>query len=252
MQYESCSRDGCPYLKHSDKTNNGGTHCCKACKHNLPHGHLCERFTENALVDQEECIKQIEKIIYINLDSRKDRKENLLKYFSMFPSDKFVRFPAIKDSDGRVGCSKSHVGALQVAIKNGWKNVLILEDDAKFSNKGGFTLLKRLMETPFDVILLGGHNGKYDKKTFQVSECLSSQAYIVNKHYYPKLLQNFKDGLNGNIRTRNLDIYALDRYWQRLMKQDKWFCVAPSLVIQDNTLSTITGRNEQYAPNFWI
>jgi hypothetical protein len=28
----NCERDGCTFVKHAKVENNGGTHCCKACK----------------------------------------------------------------------------------------------------------------------------------------------------------------------------------------------------------------------------
>jgi SAM-dependent methyltransferase len=40
---KKCSRKNCLFIAHSDKNNNGGTHCCYACKINKAHGPLCEK-----------------------------------------------------------------------------------------------------------------------------------------------------------------------------------------------------------------
>jgi len=41
--YIKCSTKDCIYLIHTDKTNNGGAHCCWTCKNHVGHGPLCER-----------------------------------------------------------------------------------------------------------------------------------------------------------------------------------------------------------------
>ena len=72
----------------------------------------------------------IEKVIYINLEKRKDRRVAIEKQLLLyFPSNKIVRFNAFFNERGYVGCSQSHIGALQMAINHKWKNCLILEDD---------------------------------------------------------------------------------------------------------------------------
>jgi hypothetical protein len=37
-----CSKNGCNFIKHHDEGNNGGTHCCLACKIGNSHGLLCQ------------------------------------------------------------------------------------------------------------------------------------------------------------------------------------------------------------------
>jgi hypothetical protein len=38
-----CLRSGCIFLRHSNMKNNGGTHCCYACKRGVGHGPACEK-----------------------------------------------------------------------------------------------------------------------------------------------------------------------------------------------------------------
>jgi len=38
-----CGTFGCCYAIHSNKKNNGGTHCCYGCKNTASHGPLCEK-----------------------------------------------------------------------------------------------------------------------------------------------------------------------------------------------------------------
>lgn len=248
-----CQRNGCSFFKHSDTKNNGGTHCCASCKKNGTHGLLCEGITTQVEEDRKWCIEHIDKVIYINLDSRVDRKIALEKNLAIFPKEKLVRFSAIKERVGGIGCCKSHLGALQEANKHGWKNVLILEDDAKIGHPSSFSLLKKFMQKKYDAILLGSHSSAtYNKQTFRVTHALSSHAYLVNKHYYPKLLHHFKQGVNGYVRTGDDVTYSVDRYWDRLMCEDIWYRCTPSIMIQDNSYSNITGTRREFGPYFFL
>ena len=83
----------------------------------------------------------IEHVVYINLEHRKDRRENIEKELSIFSSEKVQRFDAIHEPKrGHLGCSKSHIEVLKLAIKFGWKNYLVVEDDAVF-NLDSYSLL---------------------------------------------------------------------------------------------------------------
>ena len=93
----------------------------------------------------------IEKVVYINLEHRKDRKEEteaeLLKYF---PAEKVVRFDAINQKPGSFGCCKSHIAVLEMAKENKWKNVLIVEDDASWDPRfdAQYLILEELIKNP--------------------------------------------------------------------------------------------------------
>ena len=78
--------------------------------------------------------KYIDKVIYINLEERKDRRistESLLG--KIFEKNKITRCNAIKSDCGAIGCTKSHIKCLEYAINNECKNILILEDDIDIS-----------------------------------------------------------------------------------------------------------------------
>jgi GR25 family glycosyltransferase involved in LPS biosynthesis len=68
----------------------------------------------------------VEHVVYINLEHRKDRREQIEKELTIF-GDKIQRFDAIYEPErGHLGCSKSHAAAMELAIQFGWKNVLIV------------------------------------------------------------------------------------------------------------------------------
>jgi len=80
-------------------------------------------------------MEQIEKIIYINMDERTDRKSSILHEFERvgFPKDKIVRFPASSyHGCPNSGCLLSHANVLEMAYNMDLQNILILEDDFVF------------------------------------------------------------------------------------------------------------------------
>jgi glycosyl transferase family 25 len=182
----------------------------------------------------------IDKVIYINLKERLDRKESITKELSCFPENKIIRFDAIKASPGYIGCSKSHIAALEMAIQYNWKNVLIVEDDMVWKNfDKGYNTLKNLVNEPYDVILLGAPNPQHNKNTLKLINGQTCTAYLVSNHYFKTLLDNFKEGLNYLITTNIYSDYAIDQYWKKLQTIHNWYVIEPALSIQKESYSDI-------------
>jgi glycosyl transferase family 25 len=190
----------------------------------------------------------IEKVIYINLEHRNDRKLSIENELSVFDKDKIIRLEAHKDDkSGALGCSKSHLAALEMAIKNGWKNVLIVEDDMKWVNiEKAYPIFEKLIKNPYDVIKLGSTQTEYDKDTLRMYTSQSTVAYIVNKEYYNTLLNNIKEGIaNLEKDVNNKDAYAIDSY-MKILSKDKWYVCIPSLCYQNPDYSNIENKAVNY------
>ena len=176
----------------------------------------------------------VDKILYINLEESVDRRINIEnELLKVIPSDKIMRFNAIKHEYGHIGCTMSHIQCLEIAIKNNWNNVLILEDDAVFEDYSkGLNLLKNLIVNNFDVISLGSMYVKFDENTYRLTEGQTTTAYLVNNHYFLTLINNFKEGLELLENTKIWKKYCVDQYWKLLQKKDNWYIVFPPLIIQ--------------------
>jgi glycosyl transferase family 25 len=208
----------------------------------------------------------LDKVVYINLKERNDRRQLVEKeLLEKIPPEKILRFEAIRDSPGHIGCTKSHIAVLELAIRNRWKNVLIVEDDAMFHKyKKGYRTLKRLITNHphFDVITLGNVGAHFDKETLRLSSGQTTTAYLVNSHYFQKLLDNFKEGLSNLLATKSMTSgderlqheqqYAIDQYWKRLQRTDQWYIVNPALMIQRADKSDIMGGTVDYTSYFNI
>ena len=198
----------------------------------------------------------IQHIMYINLDSRPDRQTHIEAQLKAVGFNTYERFPAIKLSNGRAGCSMSHLKCLQNAKDRGYKHVLICEDDTLFLApsvlKGQFNKLFELYPNlPWDVIMLGGNNVppylRINDTAIRVSHCQTTTCYLVNHTYYDTLLQNIREGLNLLVRmpTQHFE-YAIDKYWQRLQKSGQWFLITPPTVVQRDDYSDIEKKTINY------
>jgi len=190
----------------------------------------------------------IDQIVYINLEHRKDRKEQIEKQLSIFPPNKVHRFNAILDKrvDGHVGCGLSHIKILEIAIKYNWKNVLIMEDDMIWNDLSQFNLLDKLIKNPYDVIVFGGTFSNYNINTYKLIECQTNTSYLVNNHYFEKLLNCFKVGIEKLIETKDPPMYAIDIAWKPLQKNDNWYIISPPLSIQGSGFSDICNTFVNY------
>lgn len=198
-------------------------------------------------------ISDIKNIFYINLDTRPDRKtffENQIRMVGL----KATRFNAIKNANGAIGCSLSHLSLLQYAKKNNLDHILIMEDDIMFLNPQIFIQnLNNFLSKhdKFDVLLIAGNNmGEYvriDDNCVKISHCQTTTGYLVKNHYYDKLIDNFKTGIQYFIKNVNLKLqYAIDQYWSNLQCVDNWYLLTPLTVSQKPDYSDIEKKQINY------
>ena len=201
-------------------------------------------------------IEDITTVIYINLDSRTDRKKHVEEQLKSVGLTHFERFKAIKlaDGNGALGCSMSHLKCLQLAKERKLEHVLICEDDITFLNPPLFmSQLNKFLSTnkEWDVLLIGGNNippVKYvDDTCVQVTYFQTTTGYLVRSQYFDKLIDNFKTGITYLMRnpTNTLD-YGIDRYWLRLQQVDTWLLLIPLTVTQRADYSDIEHKQTDY------
>lgn len=167
-------------------------------------------------------------IVYINLEHRKDRYESIQKTISelneIFTIKQTLRINAVyKPTEGFIGCSMSHIKALQAGFSFiNSEYILVLEDDFVLHDD-----IKQLDITKTinniidlskpDVIMLAGNPRKIKLNQFNLTQCeyvLSSSAYLVRREYIPRLIVNIKESIEFHT--------PLDVHWNTLQEKDNW------------------------------
>jgi glycosyl transferase family 25 len=206
----------------------------------------------------------IDSVIYINLDSRPDRNEEVLTELKQINMDmsKVHRLSAVKRKWGALGCSLSHIACLKFIMEKGWKRTLILEDDAGFESKdverwnaGVIDLNNKIKSDNYDVIFLGGfvRDPEGPLKTeyttlYQTKNTSCTHAYIIKAEYAPKLLAHTETAVQMMMKDPpNLKQFHLDNAWSVMMARDRWFISIPTLAYQRESFSDIEGQNANAA-----
>jgi GR25 family glycosyltransferase involved in LPS biosynthesis len=207
-------------------------------------------------------------IFYINLEHRIDRKIEIESELKKLKISNYIRFNAIKDENGALGCASSHLKVYEQA--SGLKPLMVLEDDCAFllpkseienlislffNSKADILCLGfNIPEKPYKSILrqfkynlLKPHLwtlifGKIRRRTrIQTTSC-----YIAKPHMIPILISVAKNcvrDLNNGVPTH---IAAIDQAWKILQK--KYIFVVPSsrAAIQRNSFSDIENVVKDY------
>jgi glycosyl transferase family 25 len=173
----------------------------------------------------------IDKVIYINLDKRTDRRLEFETQAELYGIS-YERFSAIPHSFGIVGCTMSHRDIYRLAKKQGYRNILIFEDDFEFlvSPTEFENEIIQLFEsnTDFDVCMLAYNLKEYSPcqspHLLRVFEAQTASAYIVNMQYYDVLAQLYDCAIPLLEKTRHHWLYANDQAWKALQSMNRWYC----------------------------
>lgn len=185
--------------------------------------------------------------IYINLERRPDRNEHIVSELKKINIKNPIRFNAIEKENGALGCSFSHIKCIENAKKSNYDYVFICEDDLQILDVSQFleNINKFLNSSiEWDVVLVAGNNmlpyipvNEYSIKIFN---CITTTGYIVKKHYYDRLLENYKEGILQLMKNPNeKSKYTIDKYWLKLQMADNWYMIIPPTIIQKEDYSDI-------------
>lgn len=175
--------------------------------------------------------KYIDKIIYINLSSRPDKKEQIENELNNFQLE-YERFDAIDTPEyGAYGCGLSHIAVLKIAKEKNYKNVLILEDDFQFLvTKEEFeNNLTAFFESNLDynVCMLSYDLRKHipieNNVVDKVVEAHTTSGYLIHSNYYDALINLFEKAMPLLIYTKLHWIFSIDVVWKDLQKKDNWY-----------------------------
>ena len=156
-------------------------------------------------------------VFVINLDRRPDRLQEITNELVNNGICSYEKFSAVDGKTltgqynvpiGHVGCTLSHLGVAQLAKERGYKNYVVLEDDAVFSPSFKEDFVKAFKHVPkdWDCIFLGGsHVGGFDivnDYVIRMKGSYTTHAMIINETFYDKIIGVWK-GFNT---TQEVDV----------------------------------------------
>jgi hypothetical protein len=189
----------------------------------------------------------------------------LLQYLAEFedgsePNVNFYTTPVEIDNFFNTVISSSTAPAV-LWFPDNWSRSSTIEN--KFTTNAEKTkemfdnLFNNLKKDEWDVILLAEMYGKNEKSKYpflnKITDAQTASGYIINKHYYPKLIEVFQKSVDNMTTEKttgvNWEQWALDQVWKVNQKEDKWFVFNPLMGEQDkklfSTTETITNYNNK-------
>lgn len=207
-------------------------------------------------------MENIDKVFYINLDHRKDRRQQFTDeinkiFMGTVLEERIERFPAIKHSIGLVGCGMSHLKIVKDAKEKGYKYIIIFEDDFQFliSQEQFIQNINNLFnyknDNPtwdFKVVMLGYNT--LNQTPFNdflniTTEAQTASGYIVNSTHYDELIHCWEEGLNNFITTGMHWLYACDQCWKKI-QNEKWYIFKQRIGLQRPSYSDCSNTFVNY------
>lgn len=213
---------------------------------------------------------KLDRIFIINLKHRIDRREHTLSEMKKQNITNYEFFDAIRPTTeevndwnptychhvikhvssnkfdnyrmGCLGCLKSHLGVIKLALERGYKKILILEDDTEFIQpfSNFYKFCNPLKD--FDMLYLSGsHMKPYKglpemKHIVKVTETNTTGSYCIGE----RAMRFFVTNIIGY--SREVDTF----YSQVMQPKFDCYCILPHMTKQLDGYSDIQGINVHY------
>ena len=215
---------------------------------------IVNKISINSLLDKPQKYT-FNKGYFINLEDSVDRR-HIIETID-FKVD-MERFDAIKQDNGNIGCSMSHIELLKTILKQGVTNentyFMIVEDDVHLLNIDKYndfiTNINNMLSyhSPDMIVLCGTDkivdiSSYYGFGFYKLLKSHTTSGYIVNYKFIPELLKKYEIGLTNllNIKTRfdierDLihNINCCDQIWNNNIINENWMFYYDMNVIRPN------------------
>lgn len=221
---------------------------------------------------------KIDKVFIINLEHRKDRRDQIIKELKRVGIENYEFFKAIKPTEemihiwhpqflnpipkwyealgndhtkyriGSLGCMLSHLEIIKKCIENNYENVLILEDDTMFEIKDGMTF-KLLMDTlgnqidnlEFGLLYLAGNHNRaiIEKKTKNINKVVGTLT--TGAYIVNRRVMSYIVQRLPHF-PREVDVF----YANHIQKEYPCYCIVPHLTRQQEGYSDIVQQHVSY------
>jgi hypothetical protein len=205
----------------------------------------------------------VDGVLFINLEDRTDRLREITSALASHgvPPEMVHRIDAVaNDVCGHLGCTRSHIRALEYAKERGWRRYIVLEDDFVFKvpKERVLYILAEFLATyqdDWDVLMLAmrhASTGDTDVPSIKrVVFATTASGYMVNAKYHDVLYANFVQG--EALCAKEVDAFAasnpgerkttthfpVDQYWCGLQRSDRWYTSDTCVGAQSGSRSSI-------------
>ena len=204
----------------------------------------------------------IQRILYINLDKRKDRRKAFEAAMAAqgIANTSYVRISATVDKNGAIGCLISHINALKYAAKHlKGENVIVFEDDVVFRMNRSET--RRRLETfwanaevsaNWNVLMFAtniqpsGSRKSLVAGVVRITDALTAAALAINANYVRTILARKEQGLHYMRTYLYAEWFRNDQYVRPLQAGGFWYAFHPPLCQQSKSYSDIEKRVVNY------
>lgn len=198
----------------------------------------------------------IDRVVYINLDRRTDRRaeiEEELRKLNL--ASRAVRFPAIAHTCGAYGCAASHLAVLKAARDDpAVQTLLVLEDDFQITAPASEVLralhVVLAPDAPaFDGVMLAVNAREYEpakdvttsKGTVRLSRVRrgwTTAGYIVTRRAFDALIAVWEYHL-PLLLVHNIEPNRVDVSWNAVQRSGHWVMFEPRFARQRPSYSDI-------------
>lgn len=204
----------------------------------------------------------VDAVLYINLEHRVDRRAHLLGELRRFgvPEEKIVRVDAVRRGDnGALGCTLSHVKAMELVLEKGWSSVLVLEDDFTWmpgvdaevvekqvgellSAKAGRWDVVQISWNPSGRIVGAGRLPWLRRAT----GVRTTSGYFVRGGFAEDLLACFREAAAEMSRFGWSPERCCDMWWHGLQNDSDWYVAYGPWGYQMDGWSDVEGKEVSY------
>jgi GR25 family glycosyltransferase involved in LPS biosynthesis len=199
---------------------------------------------------------------YINLDHRTDRnshiQQNIVNKYELF--SQIERMSAIKNENGAIGCSMSHIKCLTKCLEmKDEPYFMILEDDFCVLNEKNMQEFMKEFEKikyddKWDVIVLtpigSSMQMNYIQKWNRIKTSQTTTGYIIKASFVPILIEICKHSVENLLRDGDPNEWALDQAWKPLQMKHAFICFYQIYAGQIPGYSDIEKRHVNYNRQF--
>jgi hypothetical protein len=227
--------------------------------------HVADFWTfKHDAVEFDERWKGIGRIFIINVDSRRDRFDSVLRELASARapfhlitrvSARTIDPGALGGSGGQAACLGSHIDTLKTALTVNSAHVLVLEDDFCFTSDLELHIsdLRTFVERDYDywVCLIatskyGSVVAKDDLVAMSFQPCTNTGGYLVSRAGIEKVLQVYEPALAAMKATGDHVTNAVDRCWSVLQSSEKFLVFRRKFGFQVASYSDIEGSISRY------